>query len=826
MNAPAPHTPELMAPAGSPDAGYAALHYGADAIYLGLRQFSARAEAENFSLDDVSELTAYAHSLTPRRKVFATVNTLILQNEIPELVNLLGTLSDMEVDAVIVQDLGVTRTIRRHLPELRLHASTQLACHHRFGVETLRDMGFARVTLARELTIDEIRTLSAIPGVETEIFVHGALCYSYSGLCLFSSLTLGRSGNRGRCAYLCRDHFQAGKTHDGFLFSMKDLALAGRIPTLAETGVASFKIEGRMKAPLYVAATTNYSRRLLNHSLSPQEQAACEADIQAIFSRPWTDLHIAGPRSKDAVDPDFVGHRGAPAGNVLGVTRRGGIDALRFRTARPIELHDGLQVDVPGMGKPFGFAINRIEIVELPRGAKRPEFFEAPAGAVVEIELPTDHPQLPEGAAVYCSSSQDVKRRYRFDKPKPGEFRIRRSMNTVVELSAAQVVARVAIPPRHERDVAASAESSIPGPFSPARNPAQMESAVRGAFGKLGDTPFAVGAIELRNPETVFVPVSLLNALRRDATASLDTALTAARHRRRDALLADSLAPLAPATGDVSSGWAIKVDRAGYLDRFEAQDWNDVGEVVVDITCDPAAHIAKALNELAGPLGRERIRLALPIITRSWEERELLDRIRELHGAGWTRWEVANISGWGFLQSAIGGTADLATDWSIYITNALAARQVMELGATRFTLSPEDGLNNMRLLLTEFAGRATVIVHQDTPLFISETCVRSNAMEPCPGRDRCTFEKEEMTSSHGDRVLAVNRNCRTILLGLKPFSLAERLEDLRAAGALHLRADFIYRPYSPEQVRDTWRTLRQGQSLMTSHVGNFDRGLM
>ena len=329
MNTTRPRGPELMAPAGSPDAGYAALHYGADALYLGLKQFSARAEAENFTLDDANELVAYAHSLTPRRRVFATVNTLILQHEVPELVSLLGTLADLEIDAVIAQDLGVARAVRRHLPELRLHASTQLACHHRFGVETLRDMGFARVTLARELTIDEIRDLAAIPGVETEIFVHGALCYSYSGLCLFSSLTLGRSGNRGRCAYLCRDHFQAGHGHDGFLFSMKDLALAGRLDALAATGVASFKIEGRMKAPLYVAATTNYYRRLLDHSLSPKEKAACEADIQAIFSRPWTDLHVAGPRAADAIDPEFVGHRGAPAGKVIALTRRGGLEPLR-----------------------------------------------------------------------------------------------------------------------------------------------------------------------------------------------------------------------------------------------------------------------------------------------------------------------------------------------------------------------------------------------------------------------------------------------------------------------------------------------------------------
>ncbi|HBI46989.1 MAG TPA: hypothetical protein DDY78_29670, partial [Planctomycetales bacterium] len=205
---------ELLAPAGGPDAAFAAFHYGADAIYLGLMKFSARAEAENFTLAECAEVTAYAHSLTPRRRVFVTINTVIRTDELRELVETVGALADIGVDAVILQDLGVYHVLRRHFPEMELHASTQLAVHNRAGADALARLGFARVVLARELTSEEVRDVTAASGVETEVFIHGALCYSYSGLCLFSSQTNGRSGNRGKCAYSCRDSFEVAGAPD------------------------------------------------------------------------------------------------------------------------------------------------------------------------------------------------------------------------------------------------------------------------------------------------------------------------------------------------------------------------------------------------------------------------------------------------------------------------------------------------------------------------------------------------------------------------------------------------------------------------------------
>src|SRR5205085_6813187 len=155
---------ELLAPAGGPDAAFAAFHYGADAVYLGLKKFSARAEAENFTLDELAEVTAYAHRLRPCRRVFVTVNTLIRQDELPELVETLGAVADIGVDALIIQDLGVYHVVRRHFPELELHASTQLSVHNRAGAEALRRLGFTRVVLARELTFEEVRDITAASG--------------------------------------------------------------------------------------------------------------------------------------------------------------------------------------------------------------------------------------------------------------------------------------------------------------------------------------------------------------------------------------------------------------------------------------------------------------------------------------------------------------------------------------------------------------------------------------------------------------------------------------------------------------------------------------
>ncbi|HZU36867.1 MAG TPA: U32 family peptidase [Gemmataceae bacterium] len=835
---------ELLAPAGGLEAAFAAFHFGADAIYLGLKKFSARAEAENFTLDEVDEITAFAHQLRPRRRVFVTINTLIRQDELPELIEAVAALADLGVDALIIQDLGVYHLVRRYFPELELHASTQIAVHNRAGAEALHALAFRRVVLARELTFEEVHEITAAAGIETEVFIHGALCYSYSGLCLFSSQTLGRSGNRGKCAYSCRDSYEVANApltlrdgrpvqrdpRQGFPFSMKDLALPDHVPALRAAGVSCFKIEGRKKSPLYVATTTEYYRRLIDGRLGPEERPALEADMQTVFSRPWTHLFVQSHRDKEVADRDTVGHRGTHIGVVEAVMTVGSEPRLRFQTARALQRHDGLQVDLPILGKPFGFAVERLWLVESGRKRRRTEVFEAPAEAKVEVALPADHPELPPGAAVYCSSAQDVKQRYRHDRPKPGQYRVRLPVDfeAVLQAEALTVTGRVRL--AHASGEMLEVSRTLPGPFTPAKVPAVMAEAARETFTRLGQTHLELASFHLRNEGGWFVPVSRLNGLRRDLVSALEEACRSATQRRVQTLQAELCPPQARAKRTEKFRWSIKVDRIGFLDRFEAEDLGDIHEIVVDIARDHPTLLHESLERLAGTIGRERLRLALPALTRRWEEKGLRHKIERLRAAGWTRWEAANLSAWSFLgldpSRGHTGEIDLTTDWSVYVLNRLAARQLIDMGVRGFTLSPEDGLKNLGSLLTEFGSQATLIVYQDTPLFLAESCAYANLIGGCPGKANCRFESMEMVSSHGERVTALDYHCRTIVLNEGPFCLSNRLRDLARAGAVALRADFVYRPYQPEEVRERWRLVRAGRPVLGGHAANFERGVL
>ena len=833
---PAPRAAELLAPAGDPESAFAAFEYGADAVYLGLRQFSARAEAVNLTPAELGEIVAFARAARPARRVFVTVNTLVLNRELRDLVRMLAVLAETGVDAVIVQDLGVARVVQQHFPELALHASTQMDVHSLSGVRAAAALGFRRVTLARELTLAEIRDIARESPIEVEVFIHGALCYSYSGLCLFSSQMRGRSGNRGRCSYPCRDAFRldprdAEDTEPAppkgaapvFPFSMKDLATPSHVRDLARAGVASLKIEGRKKSPLYVAAVTGLYRAILDGRESPAQIAARQADVRTIFARPWTPLYLGSARNRDVVDRDTVGHRGAPAGAVESVAdARGRPSRLRVRLTRAIERHDGLQIDIPGQGKPFGFPVTRFRIVEPRAPSPGTPVFEARAGAMIEVDIPADHPDVRRGFPVYCSSSQAVKQRYRWNRPRPGTFRIRQPMEVVLRLDEAAVEASATVRGPGPDNQPAVATQRADGPFPAARDPAAMEAAARTAFEKLGDSRLGLGSLTVINPGTRFVPASVLNDLRRGLVRAMEEDLAAALDVRATA--AERIvcaAPDAPGPAPAAETWAIKTDRFAHLAALDADDRAGLRELVIDISEEPLATLKSELPRLAGELGMERIRLALPMIARNTEEPPLRAAIDWCREAGFRRWEAANVSAWPLLGAPI---EDLSGDWSLYVLNRMAALQLREMGATQFTFSPEDGFENMRALLAEFGSHACVVIYQDTPLFISESCVRANLDARCSGQSRCGAGDLLLTSDSGERLRVVSRRCRSITLGRSPFCLAARLPELRRAGASTFRADFVFRRYAPEEVAAIWRAVRAGRNPGTVRTGNFQRG--
>ena len=282
---------EILAPAGGPEALRAAVYAGADAVYLGGPAFGARANAQNFTREQLAEAVGFCRARGVR--VHVTVNTLVKDRELPAALELVEFLCSLPVDAVLVQDLGLFSLLRQRAPQLPLHASTQMSLHTPEGVKLLWELGASRAVLAREMTLEEIEEVSAACPIELESFVHGALCMSVSGQCLFSAMLGGRSGNRGLCAQPCRLPFAApgGTGHD---LSLKDLSFVQKIGQLKQAGVYSAKIEGRMKRPEYVAAAVSACRRAADGEQVPQ---ALLDQLEAVFSRSgFTQGYLTGER--------------------------------------------------------------------------------------------------------------------------------------------------------------------------------------------------------------------------------------------------------------------------------------------------------------------------------------------------------------------------------------------------------------------------------------------------------------------------------------------------------------------------------------------------
>lgn len=748
---------ELLAPAGDIEAGYAALYYGADAVYLGLQQFSARATATNFSEELLNEFVGYAHHL--KRKVYVALNTLLQENELPDLLKNLDICVRCGVDALIVQDLGVARVVKEKYPELDLHASTQMAVHNKEGALALQNLGFSRVVLARELTLAEIKEIAALPGLETEAFIHGALCYSYSGLCLFSSVETGRSANRGKCLYPCRAEFEGeeGKKH---YFSMKDMALQEDVLKMP---VTSLKIEGRKKTALYVAAVTDYYRKILD---GKGAEAQSEDNIKQIFARPWSKFHFNG-RYKDVIDRDFVGHRGLQIGKIEQVSR----GKIIFRPACDISRHDGLQIDVEGQEKPYGFSLQRMRV----RGQN---VFEAKAGETVEILLPPGAPFLQKGQFLYLASSSRVKGAYNYAKPKTGDYRQREGIKVVVQVFAKEIKASVG-----------NFESKLSGDFVLAQDPHKTTEAIQKAFSKTGETDFELMEIEINNAGERFVPVSLLNELRRDLYAKI-----------KFDFMQRELPPLSKERSKTEAKWVIKTDQPQCLSKIDLQD---VAEIIILVDENSQAESWKILP-------RNKLRFALPALCRNPRRFEPL--VKSLLGQGYKKWEIGNY--WGLSMLPEKGI-DLSFDAPLYMMNLQAVQMAKECGASRITLSWEDNLENWQKLAALSPLPVTMAVYENVPLFTSAACVRSNPCKACP-----QGTKWMKMSKNGEKYLILSKNCQTIMFADKPLCFATEADKVEAD---FYRVDLMYHRYTPEQTKVIWDTVRQGKDLPNIQKANLNR---
>ncbi|MFZ5995240.1 MAG: peptidase U32 family protein [Thermodesulfobacteriota bacterium] len=366
---------ELLAPAGNLEAFWAAVEKKADAVYIGWSDFNARVQAENFSLEDISRTIPFAHKHGV--KVYIALNILLKERDLPEIVEGLRILKELSPDALIIQDMGLYYLIKRYFPAFRLHASTLMTIHNHPGAEHLRELGFRRVVLARELSIDEISAIHRHSPIELEVFVQGALCYSFSGLCLMSSYLGGKSGMRGRCVQPCRRLYESGKKHGSF-FSMNDLSAIRLLPELKKAGVTSIKLEGRMRSAHYVSSIVEAYRTVLDAPEGDEEALGRAEDlIRRCLGRKPTPGYFLYPHLMDIVTPHFSGTAGLFLGKII--TARG--DEAMVKLAAAVGIGDRLRLVRPAHDERRSFTLGKMMA-----GGK--ELINAAQGQEITLKMP------------------------------------------------------------------------------------------------------------------------------------------------------------------------------------------------------------------------------------------------------------------------------------------------------------------------------------------------------------------------------------------------------------------------------------------------------
>jgi len=768
--------PEILSPAGSYDAAVAAFQYGADAIYLGLQYFSARAEAQNISLEEFQRLCAYAKSFAPSKRIYITVNTLILDGELKRVFEMLDTLGELNPDGVIVQDLGVARLIREQFSQLPMHASTQLAAHNLDSVLALKEMGFKRVVLARELSISEIEYIVHKCGIEIEVFVHGALCYSYSGLCLFSARTCGRSGNRGHCAYCCRHSFSNGE-ESSHPFSMKDLALLPILDKLTDTGVHSLKIEGRMKNPLYVAGVTSAYRKKVDGMLPYGAEKTIVADMQTVFSRPWTQLYAESTEQNSAtiIDSETIGHRGAEIGRVISVFKeQDNRRWLRFKTSRELEKHDGIQIDIEDSVRPFGFSIRSMHR----RGEDREQII-IPTGTDVEIEIiDASPPLIKSGAKVYCASSLAVQRKYSTTTVRASELdtgiKIDISVSiTPDELSLSAKTAHTAI--------VIMAKHSLAVALEPAKNPDKTEEGVKKACTRLGNTAWSLNQLTVSDEHQLYLPPAILNNSRRELIKKLDQEHERL-HRERAEQFEDSLKEQELLTDQKTVAEFTLKTRLS-TPRPDAEYLQKFTRVVIDIehlSIEQTLEAVSCWNELISD--RQSLILAMPLITRLKERNDLEKCINQLIELGFRQWEIADLAGFQLLKSR--GVTPVSADWTLYCLNRLASEELHAKGLESQVISPE--LVDMDALYPDTGTTCAkeYLIFQHTPLYISATAPLLSGISDkhaikLTGRDRHEF----ITYKRGSEWITTEQD---------PLDREDQIEEALRYGISRFRIDWSW----------------------------------
>jgi len=806
--------PELLAPAGNIQALKAAVESGADAVYLGGKSFGARASAENFDQQELGEALTYAHLRGV--KVYVTVNTLVDNGEFGDLSEFLLFLYREGADAVLVQDLGVVAWARRVLPGLPLHGSTQMTVHNAAGVQFLAGLGLHRVVLARETSYQELLEIRRQSTLDLEVFVHGALCISYSGQCLFSSMVGGRSGNRGNCAGPCRMAYALVDEHGGrlpgggddpdpgqHLLSTRDLMLLEKLPQLIQAGVVALKIEGRMKRPEYVATVVRIYRNALDRAWRDPEgyQASEEEvrDLAQVFNRGFTAGYFDSRPGRLLMSHTRPNNRGLYLGRVLKVNPGKGVV---FKTRLPLRVGDGIEFWMQ-KGDREGITVHSMMLH--PPAATQVQ--EAAPGSEVEIAVP--FAVRPEDR-VFKTHDELLISEARLSFTGPGRLKVPIWIN--VRARQGECLKLEAV---DAEGIRVAVQGTFPGEIA-RKHPLTPEVA-RAQIERLGNTPFTLAGLDCELDGVAMYPLSELNTVRRDLTTALQSARLE-RFRRplpdevdktaaalwsslRQQAARDSNRPSVPPVLTVAvadyAGLEAAIEGGASAVYFGGRSYRGREAWNLD-TLDRSVSLCRA--------GNVKAYLILP---RIWKDDQPGGAVEWLARAVRLQVDGVVAGDLGGLELALQSGLETVTDFSVPVFNDLAIQLLLQRGASRLTLSTELNREQLRGLRFRGAPCLEMVLHGALPLMISEHCpVGAVTGAPSEDGDRCPGVCRRTACFLEDRQsyrfpLQLDEHCRMTLYNARELCLIEHLGDIIQDGYGSLRLDL--RSHEAKVVREITR---------------------
>ena len=802
--------PEIMSPAGGWPQLHAAVEAGADAVYFGLRHFSARAKA-GFALGELAEVMRTLH----RRGVlgYVTFNTIVFEHELEAAAQTFAAIAEAGADAAIVQDLSMVRLAREIAPEMRLHASTQMSVTDAAGVRLAQRFGMARVTLARELSLEQVRAVAAETDCELEIFIHGALCVAYSGQCFSSEAWGGRSANRGQCAQACRLPYEL--LVDGavkplgdarYLLSPGDLYTLRQIPEIVETGVAALKIEGRYKDADYVALVTHAYRKAVDEAWTGRAASVTRAEelqLEQVFSRGMGPHFLSGTNHQAVVRGRAPRHRGVRMGTVVRVER----DGVRIQTSEahaiaPLKAGDGVVFDAADWRSP-----------EEPEEGGR--VYQALPAAYGKLDLrfgngEVSFARIHAGDLVWRTHDPDLMRIVA-----PAAKQAVQVRATAEEGSPLVVDWWLARRPEVRVSI------RTPQPLGAARNRAISAEFVREQLGRLGNTPYELAELALEVKGSPFAPASVLNQVRREAVAGLQ----AIQERRRDLQVNDPVAAVSATRAKlvVHDAEATRAELHLLVRTPEQLD------AAIEAAADSITLDYLDLYGLRPSVERIRsrglaARVASPRVLKPGEQ-GIVDFLLGL--------DCAILVRSASLLEALRERkhSPLVGDFSLNAANSLTADVYFGLGVERLT--PTHDLNAEQVAELARAAspeRFEAVAYQHLPVFYTEHCVFCRFLSsgtthldcgrPCEARRVALRD----AAGRAHPVLA-DVGCRNTVFAAEAQEASRHLASWMRAGIRHFRLEFASE--SGEELRGVTEAFRRALdgAMTAANLASVLRGI-